>query len=159
METKVKIIERVGQGEKVMHTNSSRHEELTNEDLVWLEGQRKNKDKRKEKQLKDCRDSWCRKRQGGVFIWRGTGSFWTTGPEWRPVREVCSSSSECSLLLPCHLCREKKSQVMPPTNKKKKKLKKRKKEKTYIYKKKRRVSSLIWLDHFFQEYSTTNTFF
>lgn len=26
------------------------------------------------------------------------------------MHEVCSSSSECSPLLPCHLCREKKSQ-------------------------------------------------
>ena len=47
--------------------------------------------------------------KGFFFIWRGTVSFWGTGPECRTVQEGCTSCSKCSKMLPQHLWWEKRA--------------------------------------------------
>lgn len=47
METKVKIIQRVEQGDKTVDISHACNKELTDEDLMELEVQRKDRDKRK----------------------------------------------------------------------------------------------------------------
>ena len=59
METKVKITERVEQGEKLVDVTRSynielfavQHEELTNEDLMELEAQRKDEERQEEEEV------------------------------------------------------------------------------------------------------------
>ena len=73
---------------------------------IWRPRERTKRAKRK-KQLKNRRDSRCRKWQGD-FMWGGAVSLWGAEPECRMVHEACNRCSECSLALLCHLWQEKK---------------------------------------------------
>ena len=84
-------------------------EELTNADLMDLEAQRKDtKTRKRSNNQRDWRDSQHRRWLGIFFIWGGINSFWSAGPECRTVHRGCSSQSECSPRLLCHLWWERK---------------------------------------------------
>ena len=51
METKVKMIERAEQGDKMVGISHSCNKELTNEDLMKLEAQRQDKERREEEEV------------------------------------------------------------------------------------------------------------
>ena len=85
------------------------HEELTNEDLMEMEAQRKDKAGQEEEVPEEQKRFMMQETPGGFLYLRGSASFRGTRPEGRMVHKHCSSRSECS-----HLRQEKNSYYWLP---------------------------------------------
>ena len=74
------------------------HEELTNEDLMEMEAQIKDKAGQEEEVTEEPKRLTMQETQGGFLYLRGSAGFRGTRPEGRMVHKRCSSHSECSRL-------------------------------------------------------------
>ena len=88
------------QEDNSMELLAVQHGELTNEDLMELEAQRKDKEGQEEGVTEEPKRLTMQEMPGVFLYLRGSVSFRGTRPECRMVHERCSSHSECSLVPP-----------------------------------------------------------
>ena len=74
----------------------------------WGPRERMKRGERKQKSLKNWRDSWCREWQGDFQYLRRWLVFWGTGAKCRTAHAGCSSHSECNPALLRYQWQEKK---------------------------------------------------